>query len=472
MDEELLLQKSEGRIWSVITRAVFMEEVKKVSSMAVTFAAMALLQYLLQVVSLMMAGHLGELVLSGVAIATSFCNVTGFSFLMGFISALETLCGQAYGAKQYQKVGTYMYCAIISVLPICLPVCMVWIFMDKLLVLIGQDPQIATIACKYATWLIPALFAYVILQSQVRFFLSQSLILPLVFITLVTLCLHIPICWVLVFKSNLGNSGAALAIGLSYWLNVILLGIYMRYSSSCEKTRILVPEDVFASIKEFFRFGIPSAGMVCLEWWSFEILILLSGNLSNSKLETSIISVCFTTTSVHFYIPFGISAAASTRVSNELGAGNPQAAQLSAFVVMVLTIIESVVASTIIFCCRHILGYAFSDEKEVVDGVIKMVPLMCLSIIMDSYHAVLGGIIRGIGWQHIGAYINAGAYYLAGVPTGILCAFVLGMGGKGLWLGMLTGSIADGFLFTFVIIFTNWKKQALLARGRLFEGTR
>ena len=84
--DEALLQKREGRIWEVITRAVFVEELKKVSSVAVPFMAMAVSQYLLQVVSLIMAGHLGELSLSGVAIATSFCNVTGFSLLVKFIS--------------------------------------------------------------------------------------------------------------------------------------------------------------------------------------------------------------------------------------------------------------------------------------------------------------------------------------------------------------------------------------------------
>ncbi|XVF71542.1 hypothetical protein PTKIN_Ptkin12aG0046300 [Pterospermum kingtungense] len=41
-------------------------------------------QYLLQVVSIMMAGHLVELALSGAAIATSFYNVTGFSLLVKF----------------------------------------------------------------------------------------------------------------------------------------------------------------------------------------------------------------------------------------------------------------------------------------------------------------------------------------------------------------------------------------------------
>ena len=134
--------------------------------------------------------------------------------------------------------------------------------MDKLLVLIGQDPEIAKVAWRYATWLIPALFAYAILQSQVRYFQTQSLIHPMLFVSLATLCFHVPVCWVLVFKSGLENIGAALSIGLSYWLNVILLGFYMRYSSSCEKTRSFFLKDVFSSVKEFFRFGIPSAVML------------------------------------------------------------------------------------------------------------------------------------------------------------------------------------------------------------------
>ena len=134
-------------------------------------------------------------------------------------------------------------------------------YMDKLLVLGGNDPQVAEIAYRYAMSLIPALFAYAILQPQIRFFQSQSLVLPLLYASLATLCFHVPVCWVLVFKLGFGNTGAALAISFSYWLNVILLGVYMRYSSSCEKTRTLHLKDVFLSVKEFFRFAQPSAVM-------------------------------------------------------------------------------------------------------------------------------------------------------------------------------------------------------------------
>ncbi|KAH1072696.1 hypothetical protein J1N35_025024 [Gossypium stocksii] len=352
--DEVLLGKKEGGRWGL-----FLEELKKVSSVAVPFMAVAVSQYLLQAVSVMMAGHLGQLSLSAVAIATSFCNVTGFSLLSGFASAMETLCGQAYGAKQYQKFGSYTYCAIMCLIPICLPVCLLWVFMDKLLVLTGQDPEIAKVAWRYGIWLIPA-YVIPLLHSSI-----SSSIFP---------------------DPELDSSNA-----LRFTRNSMLPCSCLLGFASCEKTRCFILKDVFSSVKHFFRFGIPSAVMLCLEWWSFEILILLSGLLPDAELQTSVISICFTSSSLHYYIPFGISVAASTRVSNELGGGNPEAAQISTIAVMLVTLAEAVIASVILFCFRHIFGYAYSDDKEVVNNVAKMVPLMCLSIIMDSLHVVLTG---------------------------------------------------------------------------------
>ena len=63
------------------------EMTKKFSSMAAPMVAVAVSQYLLQVISIVMAGHLDEISLSGVAIATSLTNVTGFSLLVNSSSS-------------------------------------------------------------------------------------------------------------------------------------------------------------------------------------------------------------------------------------------------------------------------------------------------------------------------------------------------------------------------------------------------
>ncbi|KAL6960933.1 hypothetical protein U1Q18_038699 [Sarracenia purpurea var. burkii] len=121
------------------------------------------------------------------------------------------------------------------------------------------------------------------------------------------------------------------------------------------------------------------------------LLILLSGLLPNAELQISVLSIMLTTGALHFYIPYSFGAAASTRVSNELGAGNPEAARLAVWVVMVLGAAEATIASITLFCCRYVLGYAFSEDKEVVDYVTDITPLICFGVVMDSFQAVLSG---------------------------------------------------------------------------------
>ncbi|KAJ6766593.1 PROTEIN DETOXIFICATION 7-RELATED [Salix purpurea] len=471
MDQPLLpKRKTEEKKW-VLTWDGFVEEIKRVSCMAAPMMVASVTLYLLQVVSLMMAGHLSELSLSGVSIATSFTNVTGFSLLVGLSGGLETLCGQAYGAEQYKKFGSYTYCAIISLIVTSIPVSVLWIFMDRLLIAIGQDPDISIVACQYAIRLIPALFAYSILQPLLRYFQSQSLIHPILTSTCAALGFHIPLCWALIYKWELGNAGAAFAIGASYWLNVILLALYMVFSSSCGKTRTIYWNDIFSSITKFFHLALPSAVMVCLEWWTFELVILLAGLLPDPKLQTSVLSVCLTTTSLHFYVQYGIGAAGSTRISNELGAGNHQAALVAVQAVLIISITEAAIASIILFFCRHIFGYAFSNDEGVVHYVAELAPLLCLSLVLDGLQAIFSGIARGCGWQHVGAYVNLGAYYLVATPLAVLLCFVLHLGSKGLWTGLLIGSVAQVTSFAVITALTNWQKQAATARERIFEGS-
>ena len=68
---------------------------------------------------------------------------------------------------------------------------------------------------------------------------------------------------------------------------------------------------------------------------------------------------------------------------------------------------------------------------------------------------------RGSGWQDIGAYVNLETYYLVGVPVGVVLAFVVHLKGKGLWIGILTGSTVEAFLLALKTIFTNWEKQVI-----------
>ncbi|XP_038892623.1 protein DETOXIFICATION 12-like [Benincasa hispida] len=466
MEETLLAKQKENNLSST-SRGVFLEEMKRVGYLAAPLVIVTFSQFMLQIITLMMVGHLGALALSSTAIAFSISAVTGFSVLLGLSSALETLCGQAYGAQQYQKVGVQTYTGMFCIFLICIPLSLSWLFLEKLLLFAGQDPLISHEAGKFIVWLIPGLFGSAFLQPLVRYFQSQSLVIPMVIFSCITLCFHIPFCWLMVYKAGLRNLGGALSMSLSYWLNVILLALYMKFSPRCEKTRGVISMELFQGIREFFSLAIPSAVMVCLEWWSFELIILLSGLLPNPELETSVLSVCLNTIATLYSIAYGLGAAGSTRVSNELGAGNPQAARRATSVVVFLAILETSILSTILFALRHVFGYTFSNEKDVVAYVASMAPLICVSVILDGIQGVLSGIARGCGWQHIGAYVNLGAFYLCGVPVAALLGFLVHLRGRGLWIGIQIGAFVQAMLLSFITIRINWEEQARRAGERL-----
>ncbi|KAH9681385.1 protein DETOXIFICATION 12 [Citrus sinensis] len=471
MEKSLLIPKeslsSTSTTWDLLSG-----EVKKQGYIAAPMVAVTLSQYLLQVVSMMMVGHLGQLALSSTAMFISLASVTGFSVLLGMASALETLCGQAYGAQQYQRIGTQIYTAIFCLFLVCFPLSFLWIYMGRLLVLVGQDPRISHEVGKFIIWLLPALFAYAAMQALIRYFQSQSLIIPMFLSSYAALCLHIPICWGLVLKSGLGTLGGALAIGISYWLNLTFLAIYMKFSTASAESRAPISMELFRGIGEFFHFAIPSAVMVCLEWWSFELLILMSGLLPNPQLETSVLSVCLSTIQTLSAIPYGLGAAVSTRVSNELGAGNVQRARVAVYAVVFMAVMETIIVSASLFASRRVFGYVFSNEGQVVDYVTSttMAPLVCFSVIMDSLQGVFSGVARGCGWQNIAAFVNLGAYYLCGVPTAAILGFWLKFRGRGLWIGIQAGAFTQTRLLGIITTFTDWEKQASKARKRFSKG--
>ncbi|WCJ40098.1 MATE efflux family protein [Euphorbia peplus] len=399
-----------------ISKEEAIQEVKKQLWLSGPLVGVSLLQYCLQLISVMFVGHLGQLSLSGASMATSFATVTGFSLLMGMASALDTYCGQSYGAKQYSMMGIHMQ---------------------------------------------RAMFVLII---------TQNIVFPMMFFSGITALTHVLVCWLLVFKSGLGSKGAALANDISYWVNVILLGMYVKFSGSCSKTWTGFSVEALQNIFGFLRLAIPSAVMVCMEMWAFELMVLLSGLLPNPQLETSVLSISLSTAATAWMIPFGLSGAVSTRVSNELGAGNPKIARLAVYVVLLMAITEGIILGGLLISIRKVWGYAYSNEVQVIKYVALMLPLVATSNFLDGLQCVLSGNARGCGWQKIGAFINLGSYYLVGIPCSVLFGFTLHIGGKGLWIGIICALMTQVVCLLIITIRTDWEQEANKAKQRVSTG--
>lgn len=51
------------------------------------------------------------------------------------------------------------------------------------------------------------------------------------------------------------------------------------------------------------------------------------------------------------------------------------------------------IAASALYICRNVLGYAFSEDKQVAKYIKEMTPLLCLSILMDNLQSVFSGTI-------------------------------------------------------------------------------
>lgn len=228
--------------------------------------------------------------------------------------------------------------------------------------------------------------------------------------------------------------------------------------------------EAFNDLPAFMKLAIPSVLMTCLENWAFEGLVLLSGLLPNPQLETSSVAICLTTASLLYMIPYGIGAAASTRVGNELGAGRPQAAHGAVAVAVSLGLTEGLLIATSLYALRSVWGKGFTQEQEIIDYVAACLPLIAIMHLMNSVQGVLSGVARGCGWQIFGAYANLGAYYLVGWPAAVVLAFVYDLEGLGLWLGVTVGMVAQTTFFVLLTCATNWQQQAEDALVRVHSG--
>lgn len=73
------------------------------------------------------------------------------------------------------------------------------------------------------------------------------------------------------------------------------------------------------------------------------------------------------------------------------------------------------------------------------------------------------GAARGCGWQSLCVYINLGAYYVVGIPTAVLFAFILHIGGMGLWMGIICALLVQVTALVAVNARTDWHQEVDLS---------
>ncbi|XP_011037771.1 PREDICTED: protein TRANSPARENT TESTA 12-like [Populus euphratica] len=434
-------------------------------------AAPAVIVYLLNnVISMstqIFCGHLGNLELAAVSLGNNGIQVFAYGLLLGMGSAVETLCGQAYGANSYEILGIYLQRSTILLMLAALPLLVIYIFSKPILILLGEPVNIASAAAVFVRGLIPQIFAYAANFPIQKFLQSQSIIAPSAYISVGALVVHLFLTWLAVFKWDWGLLGAGLVLSLSWWIIVVAQFAYIAMGKTCRNTWKGFSLQAFNGLWRFFKLSAASAVMLCLETWYFQILVLIAGLLKNAEVALDSLSVCTTISGWVFMISFGFNTAASVRVSNELGAGHPKSASFSVVVVTSCSFIISVIAAIIVMIFRDSISYIFTEGEVVAKAASDLSPFLAATLILNGVQPVLSGVAVGCGWQAFVAYVNVGCYYLLGIPLGVLLGFKFDLGAKGIWSGMLGGTLLQTMILLWVTLRTDWDKEVENAKNRL-----
>ncbi|KAF3572113.1 hypothetical protein F2Q69_00058566 [Brassica cretica] len=382
-----------------------------------------------------------------------------FIFQVGLSGALETLCGQGFGAKSYRMLGIHLQSSCIVSLVFTIFISILWFFTESVFGLIRQDPNISKQAALYMKYHAPGLLAYGFLQNILRFCQTQSIITPLVVFSFVPLVINIGISYVLVYLSSLGFIGAPIATSISLWIAFLSLGTYVICSDKFKDTWTGFSLESIRYVVTNLTLSLPSAAMVCLEYWAFEILVVLAGLMPNPEITTSLVAICVNTEAISYMLTYGLSAAARLYSCVErTWSRKCKRCKEGDFCYHKLSLVLALGVVVTLFVGHDGWVGLFSNSPLIKDEFASLRFFLAASITLDSIQGVLSGVARGCGWQRVVTVINLGTFYFIGMPIAAFCGFKLKLYAKGLWIGLICGLFSQSSSLLLMTIFRKWTK--------------
>ncbi|KNA09774.1 hypothetical protein SOVF_150470 [Spinacia oleracea] len=416
--------------------------------------------YTLFIIAQSFAGHIGDIELAAVSLGSNVILGLTCGLLVGMASALETLCGQAYGAKKYYMLGVYMQRSWIVLFTCSILLLPLFICTTHILKLLGQPNHVADLAGTVAIWLIPLHLCFPFLFPLQTFLQSQLQPGIMAWVSLVGVVFQIIGSWLLISVFGWGVKGVAVALSLAWWIQALILFGYIVWWGGCPLCWDGFSMEAFSGLWEFVKLSAASGVMICLEYWYSTALMLMTGNLKNADIALDALSICTSINQWEIMIPFAFFAGVGVRVANELGAGNGKGARFATIVASSTSLAIGIVFWLLVMVFHDKLALIFSNSQPVLDEVNKLSILLAFTILLNSLQPVLSGVAVGSGWQSIVAYVNIGSYYFIGIPLGLLLGWKLHGGVTGIWGGMIMGTGVQTAILGIITMRCNWEKEA------------
>ncbi|CAN6450014.1 unnamed protein product [Victoria cruziana] len=442
-----------------------MEEMASISKISGPTLLTGLLLYSRAMISTIFLGYLGELELAGGSLAIGFANITGYSVISGLAMGMEPFCGQAYGAQQWKLLGLALQRTVLVLLSASLPISALWLNIHRVLIWCGQDERISSTASTFVLFSLPDLVSFSLLHPLRIYLRAQNITFPVTLCSAIAIALHLPANLLLVVYLKMGVAGVALA---SAWTNINMVAFLVAYlciSGVYRRSWVAPGRDCLREWGGLLRLAVPTCVSVCLEWWWYEIMVVLCGLLADPKATVASMGVLIQTTSLVYVFPSALSLGVSTRVGNELGANRPWRARIAGLVGMGCAAALGLCSMSFAVGMRHRWARLFTSDPQILSLTSAALPIVGLCELGNCPQTTGCGVLRGCARPSVGANINLGSFYCVGMPVAVLLGFVAGVGFRGLWLGLLAAQATCALAMMCVLVRTDWQLQAERARA-------
>ncbi|GKV04346.1 hypothetical protein SLEP1_g16508 [Rubroshorea leprosula] len=422
---------------------------------------MNLLMYSRTIISMLFMGHLGKSELAGGSLAIGFGNITGISIIKGLSMGMDPICGQAFGAKRWSVLCQTYHKALCLLLLVCIPITILWLNVEPVFRVFGQDHETTEAAKIFLAAFVPELIGQAILNPLRTFLRTQGLTTPLTMSAVCAVLLHPLFNYLFTIYFQLGLKGIAYALACNT-LNLNLgLTIYVLMSKSAVKPwQGASFFSMFQGWRPLLALSLPSVVSVCLEWWYYELLLLLCSYVSNPEDSIAAMGILIQTTSLLYNFPFALMSGVSARVGQALGAGEPSNAQLTAIIGLAMAVAFGLSASVFMTLIRSEWGKLFTDEPQILDLISTVLPILGLCELGNSPQTTACGVLTGTARPKDGLRINLCSFYLVGLPVAVLVTFTFKVGFPGLWFGLLAAQFSCVLMMVYTVSRIDWNYQA------------
>ncbi|KAJ5940517.1 hypothetical protein N7516_000685 [Penicillium verrucosum] len=456
MDLEDIDRKWEEAIAAGLIQTTWQREAKVIMKYSLPLMVTFLLQYSLTVASIFTIGHLGKEELGAVSLASMTVTITGNAVYSGLSTSLDTLCAQAYGSGKRKLVGLQMLRMVYFLWVITIPIMVLWYFSEYILAKIVPEKEVAEMAGLYLRIALLGTPAFALFESGKRYLQAQGVFSASLYVLIICAPLNAFLNWFLVWKLQWGFIGAPIAVVITENLLPVCLFAYVYFFVGsecwCGFTR-----RAFQNWGPMIRLALPGLIMVEAECLAFEILTLASSYLGTSALAAQ--SILATISSITWQIPFPLSIAGSTRIANLIGATLVDAAKTTAKVSFWGAAVVGMFNMVLLSSLRLYIPRLFSSDPEVVEIVAQVLPLCAAFQLFDALAANCNGILRGLGRQEVGGYIQLFCYYVIAMPLSMGTTFYLNWGVMGLWTGVALALALVSLIEALFITRANWNRS-------------